>query len=244
MDYLSATRGGGGGGYKNIVLAPASVQECCDLVQLAFYLADKYRNPVVVLSDGLLGQMMEPLEVRTLDFGPLPEKDWALEGSALHKDGKRRALSCLAGFSFQEVYESYLDFIQHLDEKYRQMADSEVRYETYRIDDAHLLVVAYGYAARVSLEAASIARDEGLKVGLIRPISLWPFPSEVIRRGATQGADFLVVEDSLGQLVEDVRLSVGGQAEVHLLNMLSRHMRTPAGMILPDIVLEGIRKLA
>src|SRR3989304_2001658 len=123
MDYLSATRGGGNGGYKNIVLAPNSVQECHDLIQMAFHLADKYRNPVVLLSDGLLGQLMEPLELRALDFGPLPPKDWAVVGLGEHPDGCRRAVASNAGLVYLEVHQTYLDLLEHLSRKGRAMEE-------------------------------------------------------------------------------------------------------------------------
>ena len=235
-DYLSVTRCGAAGGYKNIVLAPASVQEICELVQLAFYLADKYRNPVVVLSDGLLGQAAESLEVRTLDFGPLPEKDWALLGSANRK-------SQAAQFIMSSALPSYVDRLKKLDDKYRQMTESELRYKTYLLDDARLVLVSYGYTARVSREAMHMARSEGLKVGMIRPITLWPFPYRAIREKALQGCKFLVVEDSLGQLVDDVSTATEGQAEVHLVGVTARHDPGDGGMIFPERVFEEIRKL-
>ncbi len=241
MDYFSTCWGGGQGGYKNIVFAPASVQETADLVQLAFYLADKYRNPVIVLTDGILGQMREPLEVRTIDFGPLPEKDWALRGTAHQKDGRRQILVCTSGHA-TVPYPTYLELLDHLDRKYLQMR-SEVRHETYRAEDAELLIVAYGYVARVSEEAVNMARAEGLKVGLLRPITLWPFPHEVIREKAARGCKFLVVEDSLGQMIEDVKIAVQGRVEAHLLGVLARHLPTAMGMILPDRVFEEIRSL-
>jgi pyruvate/2-oxoacid:ferredoxin oxidoreductase alpha subunit len=123
------------------------------------------------------------------------------------------------------------------------MADAEVRYEMYQAEDAKLLLVAYGYPSRVSKEAIKMARSEGIKVGLIRPITLWPFPSQVIREKAEQGCRFLVVEDSLGQMVDDVKMAVQGRAEVALLNMLARHLPMDAGMILPGRVLQEIRRL-
>ena len=138
MDYLSVTRGGGQGGYKIIVLTPASVQETHDLVQLAFHLADKYRNPVIVLSDGLIGMTMEPLEVGAIDFGPVPEKDWALRGSAQQMDGRRRAVSCAQGLIGLPPYPNYLSFLTALDEKYKAMTISETRYEAWQTEDAQL----------------------------------------------------------------------------------------------------------
>lgn len=244
MDYMTATRGGGHGGYKNIVLAPASVQETSDLVQTAFYLADKYRNPVVILTDGIIGRTRESLEVRTLDFSPLPEKDWAVRGKGQNKDGQRRVHQIIRGaLAPSKEYDSYLAFIKALADKFQQMKNEEVRYESYQAVDAHLILVSFGYVARVCKEAINMARAEGLRVGLIRPISLWPFPSKVIAEKAEQGAKFLVVEDNLGLMVEDVELAVRGKAQVHLLNMLAHHLPTDAGMILPDRVFEEVKKL-
>lgn len=246
MDYLSATRGGGHGGYKAIVLAPASVQEVHDLIQLAFHLADQYRNFVVLLSDGIIGQMMETLELRTFDFGPLPEKDWAVRGLKHHQDGVRRALLAAQGLlpaPPYPPYANYLELLQALDGKYRRMREAEQRWETLQVEDAELVLVAYGYTARVSKDALKEARAKGLKVGMIRPITLWPFPYEVIRAQVRNGAEFLVVEDSLGQLLEDVELAVQGRAQVHFLGALARHNPTDGGMILPDRVLEEILRL-
>jgi len=241
MDYLSVTRGGGQGGYKNIVIAPVSVQEIHDLVQLAFYLADKYRNPVVVVTDGLLGLIAESLEVKTIEFGPLPEKDWATRGREKQTDGNRRFINSYP--SGAPPYENYLAWLEHIGQKYQQMADSECRYATYQAEDAELLLVAYGYSARVSEEAVIMARAQGLKAGLIRPITLWPFPYQMIRNKVDLGCRFLVVEDSLGQLVEDVRIAVQGRVEVDLLGIQSRHIPTDGGMILPGRVLEEIKRL-
>jgi len=239
MDYNSVTKGGGGGGYKNIVLAPASVQETHDLMQLAFYLADKYRNPVVVLSEGLTGHVIEPLEVKTLEFGPLPEKDWAVTGQGRHKDGKYREI----GPSYHPLKDgTYLAYLNKLREKYQAM-ESELRYEEYETEDAELLLVAYGYCGRVSAETVDMARAEGLKAGLLRPITLWPFPYQMIRDRAARGCKFLVVEDSLGLMVEDVRMGVEGKAEVHLADITFRHLPSEEGMIMPGRVLEEIRRL-
>ena len=245
MDYLSATRGGGQGGYKLIVLAPASVQECHDIVQLAFHLADRYRNPVVVLSDGILGQMAEPLETGTIKFESLPEKDWAIQGIAERNAKLRNFVSCGQGGVIPlPPYTSYLAFLRKLEEKYQAMADNELRYETYRTDDAGLLLVAYGSTARVCQEAVDMARSEGISAGLLRPISLWPFPHNVIHEKATAGTDFMVVEDSLGQMVDDVRCAAEGRSQVHLLGVFARHLPTDGGMILPDRVLEEVRKVS
>jgi 2-oxoglutarate ferredoxin oxidoreductase subunit alpha len=238
MDYNSVTKGGVGG-YKNIVLAPASIQEQHDFVQLAFYLADKYRHPVIVLSEGLMGHIMEPLEVKTIDFGPLPPKDWAVKGQGKHEDGKYREL----GPSYHPLYDgTYLNYLNALREKYKAM-ESEVRFEEYHTEDAKIILVAYGYCARVSAEAVDMARAQGLKAGLLRPITLWPFPSKPILDKATQGCKFIAVEDSLGQMVDDVKMAVAGKAEVHLIDVTFRHVPSEEGMIMPGKVLEEIKRL-
>ena len=245
MDYRCVTRTGGAGGYRNIVLAPASVQEIHDLVQLAFHLADKYCNPVVVLSDGILGLIAESLEVRELDFDPLPEKHWALKGRDKHNDGHRRFVHTYPSTSPPRGgQENYLRWLEYMGQKYQQMEDSEPRYEEYKSEGAGLVLVAYGYPSRVCKEAVDVARAEGMKVDLIRPITAWPFPYQVIREKAESGCKFLVVEDSLGQLVDDVKIAVQGRTEVHLLSMLSRHIPTDGGMILPGAVLKEIQRLA
>ena len=154
MDYFQCTRGGGHGDYRNIVLAPASAQECCDLVQLAFCLADKYRNPVIVISDAITGRMRETVEVEVIDFGPVPDKAWAVAGKARHSDGKRRAITHSQG---TVTPEPYLNFLRRLQDKFRQIQTSEVKYESYKIEDAKLILVAYGYTARVSKEAVNMA---------------------------------------------------------------------------------------
>lgn len=237
MDYNSVTRGGGGGGYKNIVLAPASVQETHDLVQLAFHLADKYRNPIIVLTDALMGHIFETLEVKALDFGPLPDKsDWALRVRGQRKNGKHIVAPA------KGMIEGYIDYLLDLRQRYQNM-ESEQRYEGHKLDDAELVLVAYGYCARVSEEAVNAARDQGLKAGLLRPITLWPFPYQVIRDKASQGCKFLVVEDSLGQMVDDVRMGTEGKAEVSLVDITYRHILSEDGMIMPGRVLEEIRRL-
>ena len=237
MDYNSVTKGGVGG-YKNIVLAPASVQETHDLVQLAFHLADKYRHPVVVLTEGLLGHIMEPLGIKTLNYGSLPEKDWAVTGG-LHNDGKTREI----GPSYHPLKDgTYVDYIKKFGEKYRAM-ESEVRYEGYMIEGAKVILVAYGYCARVAAEAVDMARIAGLKAGLLRPITLWPFPYKAIQDKAAQGCKFLAVEDSLGQMVDDVKMGVEGKSEVYLADVTFRHLPSEEGIILPGRLLEEIRRL-
>ena len=243
MDYITATRGGGQGGYKTIVLAPNSVQEVHDLMQLGFHLGDKYRNPVIILMDGILGQVRESIEVKTIDFEPLEEKDWAVRGREMHKDGGSRLLGSGPGVIPIPPYPNYISWLKHIDDKFHEMEDSERRYEFYEVEEADLLLVAYGYTARVSKEAVDMARAEGLKVGLIRPIALWPFPYGVVKEKAKQGCKFLVVEDSLGLLIEDVRIAVEGRAEVHLVSILDRHIPTDGGMIMPGRVFEEVKRI-
>jgi len=241
-DYSSVVKGGGPGDYKNIVLAPASVQEIYDLMQRAFYLSDKYCNPVIVLSDGILGQVREPLEFNKIGFGALPEKDWALRGRDNQKDGGRRFIHSAPGLIGTSQGPDYNDWLTHAQKKYEDMS-SEVEYEIIHGEDAELFIIAYGYPARSAEEAVNLAREKDLKVGLIRPITLWPFPSEIIKKKATEGCRFLVVEDSLGQMVDDVRFSVEGKSDVHLCGILSRHLRHDGGMLMPGMIVNEIMNL-
>jgi len=206
-DYWQATRGGGHGDYRTPVLAPYTVQECYDCMPIAFDIADRYRTPVLVLSDGRLGQMMEATELH--DFEPatdLPPKDWALDGCKGR--APRRILSLM--LKEKELEELNL----RLQARYKEIEANETRYETYQADDADLWLVAYGSSARICKKAMRLARAEGLKVGLMRPITLWPYPSAPIAQAAGRGAKFLVVEMSAGQMVEDVRLAVEGRSAV------------------------------
>jgi len=242
MDYLSVTRGGGPGGYKNIVLAPCSVQETHDLMQLSFHLSDKYLNPVILLTDGILGQVSESLESKVIDFGPQKEKDWALNGRDNNKDKKAHLIQSAVGIIQKPGY-NYIKWLRESLDKYNEMEKNELRFESYRVDDADLLLVAYGYTSRVSKEAIDIARAEGYNVGLIRPISLWPFPYEIIREKSRQGCKFLVVEDSLGLLIEDVKIGVEGRGDVSMVNILDRNIPTDGGMIMPGRVLEEVKRI-
>jgi 2-oxoglutarate ferredoxin oxidoreductase subunit alpha len=210
-DYFQATKGGGHGDYRLIVLAPASVQEMADLTALAFQLADTYRNPVMILGDGILGQMMEPVEfgeVVLKDITPV-EKPWATTG----RKGKRPPNIINSLYLDPEKLEEHN---LSLFRKYRQVQELETRAEHYLTKDAEYLVVAYGTTARVAKAAVDQAREKGIKAGLLRPVTLWPFPEAAIGRIAAATAKaVLTVEMSLGQLVEDVRLAVNGQAPVH-----------------------------
>lgn len=203
-DYFQATRGGGHGDYRNIVLGPASVQEMHDLTFVAFDLADLYRIPVMILADGVLGQMMEPV---ILDAGresrmDLPEKTWALTGAGNRPPRVIKSLYLGEG----ELEErNWL-----LEKKYREIQSHEVRYEEYQVEDARLLLVAYGLSARISRAAVSMARKQGIALGLFRPITLYPFPSAALAARAAQIGRVLTIEMNTGQMLEDVRLAVNG----------------------------------
>ncbi len=205
-DYFQAVKGGGHGDYKLIVLAPASVQELLDLTILAFDLSDKYRNPAFILGDGLLGQMMEPLIIPS-DVEPKRyEKPWALTGCKERKPNVIKSL--LLGDGALEEHN------KHLQEKYGVIKNAEVRSQSFNTKDADIVLVAYGSVARIAKAAMEKARANGMKVGLIRPITLWPFPDKIIEDAALSAKKFLVVEMSAGQMVEDVRLAVNGKAKV------------------------------
>ncbi len=201
-DYFQATRGGGHGDYRCIVLAPSTVQEGTELIQDAFDLAEKYRNPVLILSDGRMGQMMEPVEFKPRPKVETPPKDYILTGK---KGRERRIIRSL--FLKEPELEAWNKIIQ---EKLMKIEENEIRYETKMVEDADLILIAYGTCARNSKEALRTLREKGRKVGVFRPITLWPFPyyalSEVVR-GARAA---LVVEMSAGQMVEDVYLAVKG----------------------------------
>lgn len=227
-DYFQATKGGGHGDYRMLVLAPASVQEAMDLTSLAFDLADKYRNPVMILADGLIGQVMEPVELR--NWKPKHfSKPWALTGA----DGRERNL-------IKSIYlqpEKLEDHVERLQSKYAQMQAEEMRHSEMMTDDADVVLVAYGTASRVCQTVVRMARVEGFRVGLFRPISLYPFPTARLGELAQRVKMFVAVEFSSGQMVEDVQLSVCGKAPTHLVRRLG-------GMqFAPEEVFEAIKRL-
>ncbi len=206
-DYFQATRGGGHGDYRTMVLAPHSVQDMWDYTIMAFDLADKYRNPVIVLADGMLGQMKEPFVTRMPEKIPYPPKDtWALTGA---KDRPGRVIKSL--------YLGHLELENHvwkLNEKYERMKKEDTRWEEYLMDDPEVVIVAFGSAARIAKTAVKVARKEGYKVGLLRPITLFPYPYRRLRELSKRVGKFLTVELNAGQMVEDVMIGVGTNAQV------------------------------
>jgi 2-oxoglutarate ferredoxin oxidoreductase subunit alpha len=211
-DYFQSTRGGGHGDYHCIVLAPKSVQECADFSYLAFDLADQYRIPVIVLADGMIGQMMEGIELpQERSLNELPERSWIVG----HMEGTGRSSRHITSINL--VPENLEAITRRRYERYETIKKNEIRFEEAGCNGADLVLVAYGTSARVCMGAKKLAAREGIKVGLFRPITLWPFPYEALGRTGESGKPILTVEMSLGQLVEDVRLSVLGHAPVHLL---------------------------
>lgn len=213
-DYFQSTRGGGHGDYYTIVLAPFSVQEAADLTYLAFDLADKWRIPVLVLADGVIGQMMEGVELPPMrELDSLPDhSSWAVGnmGAANREPHRVSSLDLVPEKLEVKVLKRY--------QRYEQLKAEEPRCELTDCDDAELILVAYGTAARVSLGAVRMARQAGLKVGLCRPITLWPFPDKTLSDLADRGLPFLSVEMSMGQMVQDIRLAVRDRVPVHLLS--------------------------
>ena len=217
-DYFQATRGGGNGDYNVIVLAPASVQEMADFVDLAFELSFRYRNPAMILSDGIIGQMMEkvvlpPFKPRRIEEEIKRECPWATFGRTA--DRNPNVITSL------ELKPETMEARNlHLQEKYNEIKEREVRYETLQTDDADYLIVSFGSAARIAEKALEIARSMGVRVGLFRPITLWPFPSKQIAAMAKGKKGVLVVEINAGQMVQDVRLAVNGAVPVDYFGRL------------------------
>lgn len=235
-DYFQATRGGGHGDYRVIVLGPATAQELADLTMDAFDLADRYRTPVIILADGMMGQMMEPVVFKQPEARIYPE-GYMMRGAG---GGKSKII--------RSLILDPLDMEEHnwtLDRKYRAIAEKETRHETYMTDDAELVLVAYGTSARIAKGAIHRLRESGIRAGLFRPITLWPFPENALRDLAKTVGNFLVFEMSTGQMLEDVRLALQGHARigfhgrpggvvptpVELVNVVLRQYDRKLGMI-------------
>ena len=223
-DYFQAVKGGGHGDYKLIALAPASVQEMADFVGLAFELAFKYRNPAIILADGVIGQMMEkvvlpPMKPRRTDAEVIAQCPWASTGKT--KDRKPNIITSLE-LRPEEMEKNNIRF----QAKYRVIEENEVRFEEIDCENAEYLIVAFGSMARIGQKAMELAREEGIKVGMLRPITLWPFPTKAIAEYAGKVKGMLVTELNAGQMVEDVRLAVNGKVNVEHFGRL--------GGIVPD----------
>lgn len=216
-DYFQVVKGGGHGDYNNIVLAPYSAQEMADFAPLAFELAEKYRNPVVVVSDGMLSKMMENVEFKECKKPKTDNEDWAVTGA---KGREHNVITtCALG------PEQWEQFNLKLQEKYKIMREAEQRWEEYETEDADIIIVAFGSVSRIALTAIEIARKNGLKVGMIRPITLWPFPVKAFKK--FQNKDFFVVELNAGQMVEDVKLTVDDKERVKFYGRLGGITPTP-----------------
>jgi len=233
-DYYQSVKGGGHGDYKIIVLAPASVQEMADHTVLAFDLAFKYLTPVMLLADGVIGQMMEkvvlpPFQPRMTEEEIREKYPWATLGKTA--DRKQNIISSLAILS-EEMERTNI----HLQAKYREIEEKEVMFEEFQCDDAEYLIVAFGTCARICQKAVELAREEGIKVGLLRPITLFPFPTKIISKYADQAKGILNVEMNAGQMIDDVRLAVNGRIPVE-------HFGRLGGIVpSPDEVLEALKE--
>ncbi len=230
-DYFQSTRGGGHGDYRVVVLAPNSVSEMGNFPRLCYEIAERYRMGAMVLADGLLGQMMEPI---VYDFEPIDPEKLPLKDYTLGKQNGRprrivRSYDLKAGFMEKHVWK--------LMEKYKKVEENEVRYEAAMVDDAEVLIVAYGTASRISRAAMALARNEGMKVGLLRLITLWPFPMKALSDLASGIKKILVVEMSAGQMIEDVKLAVEGKAEIFF------HGRPAGGIPTENEVFDVIKKI-
>ena len=230
-DYFQATKGGGHGDYHLIVLTPASVQEMADLTALAFDLADKYRMPSMLLADGTLGQMMEPVELPE-EEPHLIEKPWAVTGTEMKRE--HNIINSL--YLVPEVLEKSNE---ERFERYKKIEEEEVRYEEYMMDDAEYGLVAFGIAARVAKNAVVALRQQGVKAGLIRPITVWPFPKKVIREAADRVKAFISVELSMGQMIEDVKLAEECRKPVYLCSRSGGMIPDPEQIIKLVKELEG-----
>jgi 2-oxoglutarate ferredoxin oxidoreductase subunit alpha len=225
-DYFQAVKGGGHGDYRMLVYAPCSLQEIWDLTMLAFDKADEYRNPVMLLGDGIIGQMVEPFHPNLYQRPELPEKDWILNGCSNREP--RVIKSLYMGDGELEMRNNLLQ------KKYKVMKDREVRSESYFVDDAEMIIVAFGIVARIALSSVIKLRREGFRVGLFRPVTLFPFPENELFMLAEENRRFIVIEMNAGQMVEDVRLSINGRSEVLFYGR-------PGGAILtPEEVRENV----
>lgn len=209
-DYNQSVYGGGNGDYKVIVLAPSNVQECVDYTYRAFYLAQKYRNPVILLADGLLGQMMEPASFGVNPYPEIDNSSWALDGA---KNREGRAI-----FSVGPNEEKHIQHVYNLFEKFEYIKNNETSYEEINVEDADIILTAFGSMTRNIKASMKVLREQGLKIGIFRPITLSPFPYNRILELSKQGKDFIVAEMNMGQMFKDVKFAVDGNSKVSLIN--------------------------
>ena len=230
-DYFQSVKGGGHGDYRMIVLTPESVQEMADMTALAFELAEKYRMPAMLLSDGTLGQMMEPVELPEESSATI-EKPWAVTGT----EGKREHNIINSLYLKPEILEE--KNIERY-ERYKLIEENEVRYESFMMDDAEYCVVAFGIAARVAKNAVVEARKEGVKVGMIRPITVWPFPKKPLAEAADKVKAFISVELSMGQMIEDIKLATECKKPVYLCNRIGGMIPAPEEVLAKIMEVKG-----
>ncbi|CCQ93555.1 Ketoisovalerate oxidoreductase subunit vorB [[Clostridium] ultunense Esp] len=223
-DYFQATRGGGNGDYRLVVLAPANVQELVDLIIEGFDIADQYRNPVMILGDGMIGQMMEPVEFKEPKQRELPEKDWATTGTG----GNRKPNIINSLYLAPEELEEHNVKLQA---KYKTIKENEVKVESYNIEDADVVIAAYGTTSRIARTAISQLEKEGYKVGLIRPITLWPYPYSEFDKINPNCKGILTVEMNTGQMIDDVKIAVKGKYPVYFYGRTGGMVPTPNEII-------------
>ena len=232
-DYFQACKGGGHGDYHLIVLAPATVQEMYDLTFKGFHLAEKYRMTTMILADGTMGQMMEPVELTDVKI-PVIEKPWATNGTKNHEG--RNVVNSLS------LLPEELEVWNHRRyERYAEVEKNEVMYEEFMVDDADIVVVAFGIAARVSKNAIVEARNKGIKVGLIRPITLWPFPKEALLKASKTAKAFISVELNMGQMIEDVKLSINCSRPVYFVGRTGGMIPSPEEVLAKILEIGGAK---
>ena len=219
-DYFQATRGGGNGDYRMVVLAPSNVQELVDLIIEGFDIADQYRNPVMILGDGMIGQMMEPVEFKAPKKRELPPKDWVTVGTR----GKRKPNIINSLYLAPEILEEHNNDLQ---KKYRTIKENEIKVESYNLENADVVIAAYGTTARIAKTAIANLEKEGYKVGFIRPITLWPYPYEEFKKINKNCKGILTVEMNSGQMLDDVKIAVEGKFPVYFYGRTGGMVPTP-----------------
>ena len=228
-DYTQSVKGGGNGDYRTIVLAPATVQECADLTYKAFYLAQKYRNPTILLADGLLGQMMEPVEFKEYPYPEIDNSSWKLSGT---KDHKARIIR-----SYAPIADDQCVFLEKLFEKYRLIEENETEWEEIGTEDADVILISFGSTSRNVKTAVKMCREKGIKAGFFRPITLFPFPNKRLKELTKTAKKYIAVEVNMGQMVDDVKLAVNGAVPVELIH---KGVGAPPE---PEVILKQIEEL-